>query len=376
MKIVHVVPHIDEEAAGPSYSVPRLCESLAARGHDVELSCQAGRGELAGVRVRAYPQWHFLARFAVSPQHARALSIGARDVDIIHNHSLWSFVNVAVGWVATGKRAKLVTSPRGTLSPWALSRTKVLKAALWPLQRRALSRADLLHATSEVEYAEIRAFGFTAPVVVAPNGIDLPPLPTTKSLNGTNTLLFLSRIHPKKGLDRLLHSWMELQALHPNWRLVIAGEGESAHVREVKALAQSLRLQRVVFPGPLYGSAKADAYFQADLFVLPTHSENFGMVVAEALAHACPVVVSRGAPWSGLEDAGCGWWVSNEVTPLTHALDIAMRLSGEQRQRMGKAGREWMQRDFSWASVAERMEQAYRWVLDGSKTAAKPEWVR
>ncbi len=128
MKMVHVVPHIDKEAAGPSYSVPRLCESLAVRGHEVELSCLAARGAIPGVTLDLHPQWPVLGRFAISTSLARALHAKARHVDIVHNHSLWSMVNVASGWVVPRRGAKLVTSPRGTLSPWALSRTKLLKS--------------------------------------------------------------------------------------------------------------------------------------------------------------------------------------------------------------------------------------------------------
>ena len=170
MKVVHVVPHIDQEAAGPSYSVPRLCGSLAARGHAVELSCLAARGDIPGVTLDLHAQWPVLGRFAISSSLARALRRRATQVVIVHNHSLWSMVNVAARWAVPGRRAKLVTSPRGTLSHWALSRTTLLKRLLWPLQRRALTRADLLHATSEVEYHEIRAQGFTTLVAIIPNG--------------------------------------------------------------------------------------------------------------------------------------------------------------------------------------------------------------
>lgn len=372
MKLVHVVPHVDEEAAGPSYSVPRLCESLAARGHEVELSCLAARGEIPGVRLDLHSQWPILGRFAISTRHARALRGKADRVDIVHNHSLWSMVNVASGWVVPGRRAKLVTSPRGTLSPWALGRNHALKWLLWPLQRRALERADLLHATSEVEYREIRALGFKAPVAIIPNGIDLPTLPEHRPITDRRTLLFLSRIHPTKGIDRLLQAWQSLEQRHPDWQMVIAGRGEPGHEREVKEHAATLDVQRVSFPGALYGPEKSQAYFQADLFVLPTHSENFGMVVAEALAHGCPAMVSRGAPWSGLGTEGCGWWVDHDVDTLTAALDVAMRLPSAELAAMGLRGRAWMQRDFSWESVAQQMEGAYCWIVRGGE---KPDWV-
>lgn len=375
MRLVHVVPHIDQEAAGPSYSVPRLCQSLAACGNEVELTCLAARGEIAGVTLDLHPQWPVLDRFAVSTSLARALARKVGAVDVVHNHSLWSMVNVASGWVVPGRGAKLVVSPRGTLSAWALSRNQKIKRILWPLQKRVLARADLLHATSEVELEEIRAQGFTAPVAVIPNGIDLPGMrhTATQSGDGIRTLLFLSRIHPTKAIDRLLAAWAQLQTRHPNWRLVIAGRGEVAHIAEVEALAKTLGVDRVEFPGPLFGEPKAEAYASADLFVLPTHSENFGMVVAEALAYGCPAVVSRGAPWAGLETEDCGWWVNNSVDDLDIALDTAMQLPPAQLAAMGLRGRAWMERDYGWEAIGQKMDAAYRWLVNGGE---RPAWVR
>lgn len=375
MKLIHVVPHIDQEAAGPSYSVPRLCQSLAACGNEVELTCLAARGDIPGVALDCHPQWPILGRFAISTSLSRALGQKAQFVDVVHNHSLWSMVNVTAGWMVPGRRAKLVTSPRGTLSAYALGRSRWIKRLMWLLQRRALAKADMLHATSEVELKEIRAKGFTAPVVVLPNGIDLPVLPSLSGVRQaeTRTLLYLGRIHPIKGLDRLLGAWALVQAKHPQWRLVVAGRGEAAHVNEVKEIAKKLAVQRVSFPGPLYGKDKAQAYIDADLFVLPTHSENFGMVVAEALAHGCPVVVSRGAPWAALEPEGCGWWVDNSVPTLAPALDAAMWLPQDQLATMGLRGRAWMERDFGWNAIGKKMDAAYRWLLNGGD---RPAWVR
>lgn len=373
MKLVHVVPHVDDEAAGPSYSVPRLCEALAARGHEVELSCLAARQSIPGVRVDVHSQWPVLGRFAISTSHARALRRKAAEVDIVHNHSLWSMVNVATGWVVPGKHAKLVTSPRGTLSRWALDRRRNVKRVLWPLQRRVLARADLLHATSQVEYEDIRALGLAAPVAVIPNGVDLPEMPAHKAVTRQRTLLFLSRIHPKKGIDGLLQAWQRLEIGHPDWRLVIVGRGEPTHESEALSRATALELRRVEFVGPRYGADKSRAFFDASLFVLASHSENFGMAVAEALAHGCPAVVSKGAPWSGLEAEGCGWWADQDVSSLTAALNEAMSLPSAQLSEMGRKARLWMERDFGWSAVAQRMEDAYRWILGGGPA---PQTVR
>ena len=375
MKLVHVVPRIDQEAAGPSYSVPRLCQALAARGNDVELSCIAARELVPGVLLDRHPDWPILKRFEVSTSLARALRRKAEHVDVVHNHSLWSMVNVVSGLVVPGRYAKLVTSPRGTLSPWALSRTRHLKQLLKPLQWRALERADLLHATSEQELADIRAQGLRVPVAVIPNGIDVPVDLPAGDEGERRRILFLGRIHPTKCIDRLLQAWRGLQANHVDWDLVIAGRGEEDYVRALKELSHNLGLQRAHFEGPVYGAEKSIAYRNAEFTVLPSHSENFGMVVAESLAHGCPVIASRGTPWEGLEREACGWWVEHNVETLAAAMDAAMRLPRTQLQVLGERGRAWMQRDFSWESVAERMEAAYGWLLS-SGASQQPTCVR
>lgn len=374
MNIVHVVPRIDQEAAGPSYSVPRLCQALAERGHDVELSCIAARGSIPGVRLDLHSEWPILKRFEVSSSLALALRRKAGSVDVVHNHSLWSMVNVATGLVVPG-RAKLVTSPRGTLSPWALGRTWQLKRILKPLQWRALERADLLHATSEQELADIRAQGLRVPVAVIPNGIDVPLDLPPRNVGEKRRILFLGRIHPTKCIDRLLQAWRELETTHTGWDLVVAGRGEEDYVLSLKEQAESQGLQRVSFVGPVYGADKTHAYRNADLLVLPSHSENFGMVVAEALAHSCPVIASRGSPWSGLERENCGWWVEHDVETLAATMDAAMCLPRSHLQAMGGKGRTWMQRDFSWDSVAERMETVYGWLLSDG-VGQQPSCVR
>lgn len=373
MKIVHVVPHIDAEAAGPSYSVPRLSEGLAARGHGVTISCLAAGRDLQDVRLEVHRSWPIIRRFAISPDHTRALRIAAGRVDIVHNHSLWSMVNVGTGLVVPGQGAKLVTSPRGTLSKWALGRNRKLKQLLWHLQKHALSRADLLHATSSEEYDEIRALGFNAPVAIVPNGIDLPELEPRLVDGSERTLLFLSRVHPTKGIENLLDAWTPLEGAFPDWRLIIVGPGEPDYLASLQQRAFRNGSRRVLFFGPVYGDEKSRAFRMADLFVLPTHSENFGMVVAEALAHECPAVVSRGAPWKGLVEHGCGWWVPNDTDSLQATLEQAMSRPPAELREMGRRGREWMARDFGWDTIACQMETTYQWLLRGG---GAPAWVR
>lgn len=377
LRVAHIVPHIDQEAAGPSYSVPRLCQSHSAAGDEVELLCLAAQGPVDGIRMYLYPQWPIFKKFSISTSLSRALWKKAPVLDIVHNHSLWSMVNVAAGWIVPGRGAKLVTSPRGTLSEWALRRSALKKFVLWPLQKRVLFRADLLHATSEEEYRQIRIQGVTAPVAVIPNGIDIPPYKknfnVSSEVSEIRTLLFLSRIHPTKGLDRLLRSWRILQARYPNWRLKIVGHGEAEHIRELKDLVFELGVERVEYCGPIYGEAKSTVYWESDLFVLPTHSENFGMAVAEALAHGCPAIVGTGAPWAGLEREGCGWWINNDVETLAATLEKAMALPLNVLVKMGQRGRNWMAHEYGWTQIGREMAVVYKWLLTGGD---KPECVR
>lgn len=370
MKIVHIVPHINHEASGPSYSVPRLCQAQSGLGHQVSLECLANERVIDGVDVNVYGQWPLFDRFAISHQFARAIRRKVFEVDIIHNHSLWSMVNVATGWLVPGHGARLVVSPRGTLSAWALSHSRHKKQLLWPLQKRILERADLLHATSEEEYQDIRNRGLKAPVLVAPNGIDLPELSPRSQALDKRTLLFLSRIHPVKGLETLIDAWGSLEAMHPDWELKIVGPGDAAYVNTLKGRVDRNGSCRVHFVGALYGLDKEQAYRDADLFVLPSHSENFAMAVAEALSHECPAIVTQGAPWAGLDRDGCGWWIPNSVDSLRNTLNEAMHLPKAELQAMGTKGRLWMERDFSWDAIARMMEDSYQWLIEGGESPA------
>ncbi len=177
MRLVHVVPHIDQEAAGPSYSVPRLCQSLAACGNEVELTCLAARGDIAGVTLDLHPQWPVLERFAVSTSLARALARKAGVVDVVHNHSLWSMVNVASGWVVPGRRCQA-----GYVAAWhavglGLEPESRMSSACCGRCRNGCWRGRICcMRRAKWNWQEIRAQGFTAPVAVIPNGIDLPDM--------------------------------------------------------------------------------------------------------------------------------------------------------------------------------------------------------
>ena len=242
------------------------------------------------------------------------------------------------------------------------------------LQRPAIQHAACFHATAEIEYEDIRRAGFRQPVCVLPNGIDVPTEDSREVRpKGPRRLLFLGRIHPIKGVENLVRAWAVVEKKFPEWTLDIVGPNDVGHAGDMKGLANKLDAERVNFPGPAYGPDKLRAYRNAELFVLPTHSENFGMTVAEALAVGTPAIVTKGAPWTGLEKLGAGWWIDIGVDPLVACLEEALDNSPEALQEKGERGREWMRAEFSWERVARDMESAYRWLLDGGES---PDCVR
>ncbi len=373
MKIIHSMPDIDKEAAGPSYSVIRLCESLIARGDDAQLALIGNSGPVAGKPfIHTFAPGIGPARLGNSPAMRRWLKqqVASGSVDLVHNHSLWMMPNVYPGWATRGTRVPYVVSPRGTLSAWAMHSGSKVKRVFWPLlQRPSIAHAACFHATAESEYEDIRRMGFMQPVAIIPNGIDLPEY-QQKPPRSRRTLLFLGRLHPVKGIDSLLQAWKVLQGRFPDWDLRIVGPDNAGYAGTLKALSADLDLARVTFEGPSYGPAKFEAYRKADLYVLPTHSENFGMTVAEALACGTAAIVSQGAPWQGLEKSGAGWWPAIGRDPLLAALQGAMTRPQNELDAMGETGRLWMQRDFAWTHIGVNMQATYRWLLGkGDKPA-------
>jgi glycosyltransferase involved in cell wall biosynthesis len=273
--------------------------------------------------------------------------------------------NVDAGRVALRARKPFIVAPRGMLGPAALAFSHTKKRIAWALlQGDVVRRASCIHATSEQEHDEIREFGLVNPIAIVPNGIDVPDLDrhSTTVNNFGRIVLSLGRIHPKKGLGRLVRAWAHVEPAYPEWRLRIVGPDELGHASELAALAAELNTQRVSIEGPVEGDAKFAAYRDAELFVLPTLNENFASSVAEALAAGTPVIATKGAPWHGLAHEGCGWWIDHGVEPLKAALAHAMAMRPEALQAMGAKGRTWMAREFSWDRVALDMLDVYRWL--------------
>lgn len=296
-----------------------------------------------------------------------ALYDDARDGAVLHSHGLWLMPNVYPGWAARSKnsKARFILSPRGMLGDAALAFSRTSKLAFWSLlQRSALASASALHATSDAEVNEIRAFGLMHPVAMIPNGVDVPSEGPAAAPRRPE-LLYLGRLHPKKGINKLIQAWAQIGQHRPEWSLRIVGPSEVGYADQLRACTREYSAPRVLIEGPAYGAERAVCYSRASIFVLPTLNENFAMVVAEALATGIPVIATKGAPWAGLETEGCGWWVDHGVAALAEALEKATMLPPDVLASMGARGRAWMQRDFSWRRVAADMQAVYRWAQHG-----------
>lgn len=381
MRVIHVVPAVAEEASGPSYSVVRLCQSLIDVGEELTLAAMDVNALVARPAfLKVFPVGIGPLRAGRSPKMRRWLADETRDgsVDVLHSHGMWQMNAVYPGWVTSRGNTRLVISPRGAFSAWAMNHGSRFKRVFWPLvQRPALERASCFHAATDTEYEDIRRLGFKQPVTVIPNGVDVPPPSHTEAADA-RTLLFLGRIHPTKGVDILLHAWSEVMGRFPAWRLLIVGTDtaygvQGRYLEAMRELVRTLKLERVEFTGAAYGEAKWAAYHEAELFVLPTRSDSFGMTVAEALAAGTPAVVSKGAPWEGLATHEAGWWVDMGTEALTRCLADAMREPPGELARRGSNGRRWMLEDFSWPAIGNRMDQTYQWLVRGGDT---PAWVR
>lgn len=356
MKVFLSVASFHPSYGGPARSVARLANALAASG--VELGVWAP--DQSAVDTSFLADDARIVRLKGSADEALERFGKA---DLIHDNGIWLPHNHRLARLALRLGIPRVVSTRGMLEPWALCHKRWKKRLAWTLyQKRDLRAAAALHATAASEAQQIRKLGLTNPVHVVQNGVN-PPKEIRMPSYESKTALFLGRVHPVKGLPLLVEAWDRVRP--PGWSMRVVGPDEEGHCADIEAMVKRADLaEQWSFEGSLEGDFKRQAFEDASLFILPTHSENFGIAVAEALAHGIPVISTHGAPWAGLTAEGCGWWTPVSVEGLANALKMATNCSPQDLQSMGQRGRLWMQRDFSWASVAASMVQMYEAVVE------------
>lgn len=381
MKVLHVISGIDPRGGGPAEALRGLALAQTAAGLNVRVLATFARGdelgfarvlEARGVTVRLVgPTRGPLARH---PDLVAVTGEAVAAADVVHIHALWEEVQHQAARACRLLGKPYLIRPCGMLDPWSLRQGRLKKALylLWRL-RRHLNAATALHFTSDAERDGTARLRLRAPAVVEPNGIDiseyahLPPRGTLRHRwgvpEGRPVLLFLGRLHPKKGLDLLLPAFAPLAEVAT---LVVAGPGEDVYRGKLEAEAARLGIaEKVLFTGMLLGSDKLAAFADADLFVLPSYQENFGIAVAEAMAAGLPVVISDQVNIQAeVLAAGAGGVVPTEVGALTAELtrwvhDAGLRRAAGARARAFAFGR------YDWAAIADRWVGHYQRLVGG-----------
>ena len=385
LKILHLVASIGLQSGGSGQVAVGFMHEQHLLGHCAAIWTIDPRSITADLALKNrmnlselntfYAWWPSRVGYSPSMEQAATSEKGAY-YDVLHQHSIWLAISRVTNRWRTAFSRPTVVAPHGTLEEYSIkiSRWKK-KLALIAYEMVNLRSAACLHATSSREAASFRRFGLMNPIAVIPNGVpeewlwnkgDDARFRAKFSIpSNSRLLLFLSRLHPIKGLPLLFEAISQILPSLSEWFLIIAGfEDTSGYQQELKHLAVKLGIiEKIKIVGPLYGQNKQDAFAAADLFVLPTHSENFGIVIAEALAAGMPVLTTRGTPWEELQTYKCGWWVDNSVEAIRDALiDVTQRPSQELTE-MGQRGKELVAAKYTWPEVTKRTIVLYNWLL-------------
>lgn len=364
MRVIHIISGISQNSGGPSRSSQGLVAALNAAGVEAWLvSCTVGEKPwFPGVMHFRAPERPGLRELLF---FLRTLFRDLRP-SLIHLHGLWDVRIHLAATVARAENVAYVFSPRGMLDPWAVRQKWWKKIPAWILyQWLDLYRAAAFHATADLEAKHIRSFGFRKKIFIVPNGVGVPDRLPQKYIEKecARTALFLSRLHPGKRLMMLAEAWGRVRP--DGWRMRVVGfDGYGEKARVQRRLEQLGIAQAWTFEEALDDEAKWQAYANADLFVHPSISENFGISIAEALYAGLPVIATTGTPWRELDTERCGWWIAPTSRSLESALRVAMGMGDEERRMMGKRGHDLIVRRYIWSSIGEAMAQEYRLLLE------------
>lgn len=375
MKICIFTESIDKKDGGPSRSVPVLAKGLSEVGLDVTLiaveSDDMNTHLFNGTAVKLVK----VTSSASQSDYIQLFSEGGYD--LIHSQCIWkpSYHKVAIA--ARKLNIPLIITPRGTLEPWSLGQKKwKKKMAMVLYQKNDLQKAACILATSDMEARHVRDLGIAPPIAIIPNGIDVSEYACRtegSKFSVKKQIVFLSRIHKKKGVEFLINAWEQLKAKYPDWNVVIAGNGEEAYISQLKAMitAKSLHEFVEIIP-PVFGEAKHKLYSESSLFILPTYSENFGMVIAEAMSCGVPCITTNGTPWQELNEKCLGWCIDLSQENVIKTISEAIDLGQDKLFEIGQRCSQYIYDTYQYTEVASKNKQVYEWIVNGGD---KPECV-
>jgi glycosyltransferase involved in cell wall biosynthesis len=376
MKILHIVPSYIPayRYGGPIRSVHGLCKGLSQRGHEVHVFTTNVDGpnnsdvplgvpvDIDGVKVWYYPSQRF-RRLYYSSDMKKALKQSINSFDIVHLHSVFLWPTLLGARICQKNQVPYLVSPRGMLVKDLIRRKSRWIKSLWIklFDQYTLEHASGIHVTSKLEEDELKPFAFKLPpIFMIPNGIDIPDAINQKrAKDNENTILFLGRVNWEKGLDRLI----ETMAYISKGKLIIAGNDEEGYQKTLEQIAIKFGVtNRIQFIGAVYNEDKEKLLNSASMLVLPSYSENFGIVVLEAMSYGCPVIVT---PEVGLADVvakyGAGLVCEGEPDILGKNINRLLD-NPDLGVEMGKMGQRVVQEEFSWAVIARQMERVYQKV--------------
>lgn len=362
MKILHYIPSIDRTSGGVGAYMQLLTTEL---GKLVELHVvthrEANPLTLENCTVHYIPKNN--NPFSNKGKTEFLTLLNDIKPDVFHANSCWLPMSAYTAMWARNAGYHVVYTPHGMLEPWIMKRhywTKKFPASLL-FQKRGIQIANVIHATAESEKHNLTQLGWNNNIEVIPNCVEIDKITMKESWIRNKNILFLSRVHVKKGINFLIEATANLKTELQGYTINIAGEGEESYINELKQLASKLGVENLIhFIGGVYGDKKWELFKKADLFVLPTHSENFGIVVAEALACGTPVITTQGTPWQELESYHCGWWTEIGTEATTKALKEFLQCTETQLEQMGKNGRKLIEEKYSSQKVAQDMVELYK----------------
>ncbi|RMH35574.1 MAG: glycosyltransferase [Nitrospirae bacterium] len=398
MKILHVIQAWSLSFGGTSTVIHGLTKAQSEGGlevHVITTNLDTPSGELLDVPVNRPIETNGAnVRFFPISNGALLYSGGirsflkhhCRDFDLIHVHGLYRFPMTYAAFQARKQRVPYVITPHGALDPYLYQRSTKGSVLLkriyeWLFEMRSLHRASAIHYTAEEERQRAAFLNIQAPSFVVPNGLDwemfrtLPPRGNFRKRLGLSKepmLLFVGRIHFVKGLDILVDAFARVRKILPNAKLVIVGPDNDGYGREVQERVHRLDLQgEVIFTGALSGHELLQAYVDADVFVLTSYTENFGMTVVEAMACRTPVVISDQVNiYREVQSSGAGFVTQCDAGEVAAAIGKILTVSQEERLRMGESGRMFVEEQFTWPVVVQRLSEEYERVTQGAKSCA------
>lgn len=385
MNILHVYRSLDRKAGGTATAVPALCRELSfLKECDISLlTYSLGEGDQiedtgnTKIIVKNYKNSILLSLlFKVLPNLDTILT----NIDIVHLNGVWPPLNSVVAIYALIKGKKIIVTPHANLMPGDIKKTpfkKIKKMIAWNLYIKFWAKKSCFHVTAENEFKAIKDIWHKGKIVQLPNGINVSEFSTLPTidiiinkfpeLKNKKILLFLSRIYRNKGLSLLAHAWGTLASDFPDWHLLIVGQGDNKHWLEIEAILNNYNMSnRYTYAGHLDGKLRLSAYNAANLFVLPTYWENFGIVIAEALMANTPVITTTKAPWDEIVTKKCGWIIEPDQKELIDKLKIAMSLPSEELKKMGALGAEFVMKNYDWKSIAVKMRKYYEQIISGN----------